>query len=465
MSERGYQIMGLVSASIFLGLLAIQYPLQTTFPIGGDAPRFVAHAQRLFDDPLQEITKTWYPGTIAWLAAWRLALVDWPDRFVWAMTASNIASGVAAGWLMTRLAGPASGAAAMAIWAVMGSMDRHIEDGTLAQLASLPIMIVSLERLMSRAYATAGLGLIVTALFHPFSALVALAAIGLAISCLLWSLPRMAIVERQILRSWIIVIALIGGLGIILLTLKGFSTEYLPREATHVSLENWLMSHMGPFVVLATAGLPILWRMRSLERSSKALLTGLLVVATFLTFNDMFGLGIFVQRWQTYLLLAFTIFAALALLPISRGALPVGWMRMVFVTLLFLAGGAAAWQANARVYAAYESPSRYLRPHPDELAAIAWLQNNLPAKQHILTSNANRHSEWIPLLTSHSLTELSGADPLWKKSGQDLIEALQAAGYTQIVFFTHREGVPDNWRFLPIVFVNGGAKILTVASL
>src|SRR5688572_729407 len=118
---------GLIGTLGLLFAIAAQYPLETTFPIGGDATRYIlkllevqttANENGFFAAGRELLTNTAYPGTQIILATSALLPISWPERFTWWMSLGHVASGLAIGYFAWRLAGWKAAAAGMAIWAL-----------------------------------------------------------------------------------------------------------------------------------------------------------------------------------------------------------------------------------------------------------------------------------------------------------------------------------------------------------
>ena len=80
----------LVGVLVLLGM-AVQYPLQTSFPMGNDPTRFILRGQEVREltvtapeRAIRAIAKnSAYPATIALFALSDLLPVAWPELFTW----------------------------------------------------------------------------------------------------------------------------------------------------------------------------------------------------------------------------------------------------------------------------------------------------------------------------------------------------------------------------------------------
>jgi len=159
----------------------------------------------------------------------------------------------------------------------------------------------------------------------------------------------------------------------------------------------------------------------------------------------MLGISLFTFRFEPYLLLVLVALGSTSLATLTRQVFANWSLQSIFVATVLLASGVGLWQEAAVVYNYYESPSRYGRVHRDELAAIAWLDTNLPSG-HIVSTSINRHSEWIPVLSDHTWESITEGHDLFHEVGaaQDRIaDKLKADA---VIFFGRREPVSANFK-------------------
>jgi len=129
-------------------------------------------------------------------------------------------------------------------------------------------------------------------------------------------------------------------------------------------------------------------------------------------------------------------------------------LSVLFFGLLAL----PAWQQAKMTYEYYEIPDNYARLHPLELAAIEWMRDNLSADSKVLTSNINRHTEWIEALTPLRWTPLSENSPLL--AHQPPPNAHPSNRLTYVMFLLNREDVPASaWQEMIPVYQNKGAVV------
>ena len=429
-----YKRVALTAGALFLVGMAVRYPLQTTFPIGGDAVRHVARASQILTEPTAILTNSNYPASIALLASAAALPLSWPERFIWLTVVGHVATGLALGWLLYRHFSWQAAAVGMAGWGlVITTITRHVEDATLAQLLSLPIVVLCLERFMAgRFWVCLGL-LLLAGLLHPFSFVYLGLALGLAY------LPQLATQSRWQAGVWWVVVAS-------LVVLRGAKLWNLPPEDTF-DMWHLFSTHGGVLAIIGVFGVVALWQQGQRGRTTSALLWAGLA-ALILSLTTAGGLAPIPHRYGSYLVIVIVLFFALGLPWLLRWFTAPA-LQASATGLVFLILGSASWQADAFVYNFYESNTNYARVHRDELAAMAWLKNNSPTASHVVSTTRNRHSEWIPTLAERQWTGVAGTS-----------EMVALSSATHLAFFTRREGVPDELKHLPVLYENDGAIVL-----
>ena len=460
-----------MTAALVLAIAsAVQYPLQTTFPIGGDAVRYIARANTVADhlplDPLgavQTLSKnSYYPGTIALVAATRLIPSQWPTRFIWLMVLAHIATGLSLAWLLYKIGGWPAAAVGLAIWGLATTtVDRHFEDGTLAQLMSLPLLLACFTAFLTRHLLLVVILGLLTLFLHPLSGLIALLTLTLTLLILYFSRRHFNTSDQHFISrlGLLLLLALILSVS----SFGGLLLSGLPGDTDHISLSRLLGSHLGPFLILAPVGaLLLIRRHRRLPFASQLLLT-FATLAVLLTYNDLLGVALLTFRFQTYFILSIAIGAGLAVPHLIKQVPASSLTRGLLIILIFTATAIQAWQANAYVYNFYESPSRYARLSDHEQAAIAWLDQHAQGSL-VASRSITRNSEWIPILAQVRWEGLDEHDPLFTTTTLDLSRLIANQGYEYAVFFTNREKVSQNFRDnlgdYPVVFTNDGTVII-----
>lgn len=471
-----YKYLWIVAALVFTTGLAIQYPLQTTFPIGGDAIRYISRVEEVISAWHRSaligittfLTNSWYPGAIALLAVSKLLPLSWPDRFVWWMTLGHLVTSYTIGFVLYKLSNWRAAAAGIAIWGLaMMSVTRHVEDGTLAQLWSLPAVVLFLYALSRGSLPGILGGLATVFIIHPISGIICLIT---HITTLIATYPIRHL--RKNSKASLLAIALLPpAVAFALNILFPHYTVFLQTtaESQKFLITNALTTAFGPFILLAAAGFVLLTQNFYSSPFVSITLLNFAVLSWLLTFNYLLGAPIFAHRLQTYFALSTTILAAQAFPLIVGSAFTNKMLRGLFVTFFFLSLGSFAWHENAQIFNAYESPSRYLRPHPEELSAIQWMGTNLPAKSIILSTRTTRHPEWIPILSHHEWKGLQGDDPLWHLESAALKQYLKNVPYTHLVFFKLSEKpaevFPNGIEHFPVIYETKEVLILQLRQL
>lgn len=430
----------LATSAALLLLLALQYPIQTSFPIGGDAIRYISRAQA--KDVKTLVSNSNYPGTTILVAvSHKLLPLSWPELFTWWIVAAHILTGLALTTLVFRLGGWPASAAALAFWALATtSVNYHFEDGTLAQLLSLPFLLGALERLHQRAYLACAALIVIGFFIHPLSSLLVLAALATALA------PKLFSSKKSLLT---VVVLIVAGVVAALQTHAPLIDDVMPEDRGF-ELLNLLHSHFGPALVIAPLGLILLAKRSRHDPLTSATLLTLSYLSLLLTYNDKLGIALFTHRFQTYLIVVITLLAALAFPYILRLALKVAWARTAVAILFFVVLTASAWRTNAAIYHYYESPSRYGRVHDDELAAMTWLKDNVAPSSVIVSSKVNRHSEWIPILSEKTWLGLQETN---------FVQGQLPENATHAVVFKKREPIPAWLQNHPLVYSNLSAFV------
>lgn len=457
----------IAGASIFALVMILQYPLSASFPLGGDATRYIL---KLFEvknfaaagDWLAAgkalLTNTWYPGAQVILSISSLLPLSWPTRLIWLVVLAHLFIAGSLGLLLYRLAGWRAAAVAMAIWSLATvTITTDLENGTIAQLWSMGFVILALHQI-TRSSWWGFIAMSVAAGFaHPFGGLVIAAT-------LITALPGLGVTRHT--RTPLIIGSLLAllaaaGLARYYPVLAGFAASAEPFP-----LNDLLQSPFGPFILLAPFGLVLLAQNRQRSPIPVLVVCQFIILSLLLTLNDRLGLNILTFRFQSFGALAVTILAALAVPTILRTAFPSSRWAAAVAVLFLSAAGLNTWHENSRIFRFYESPSRHARLHPDEQAAIAWLNTNLPATATIISTRTNRRTEWIPILTRHQWVGLTEADELWHKPVTELPDYLKSAPYTHAIFLRYREKdsevFPGGVALFPVVFANKGAVILNL---
>jgi len=419
---------------------AIHYPLATTFPIGGDAASFIRDAKQ-FPHQLSR-----YPASQATFAAFAALPLSWPDRYTWFAAFAFIAAGLSLGRLASRIGHWPAAAVAIVTWSTtLVSIQPHIEAGTLAQLTSLIPLFLFLERLFARAYKTATLFLLLTLLAHPLTGIISLL---IAYSVMIAN----AFKHKSFTIHFALPVILLTLLAVgILMDQQTFFTN-VAAEKSPVPTNDSLRSHFAPAWILAPIGfILLLKKFKDHPLAIHSLITFALLSILFF-YNQHLGLGVLTSRFSTYFLSLLTLLFALALPVLVRSSLQPKALQTAVPVLLLTCMYIPSLDSARYVFNYYESPSRYARLHPEELAAIDWMKNNLPSSSFIVSSEINRHTEWIPILTSLR----------WHGLPDDLtLSKLDSQKYTHAIYLKKREPLPPEVRDrFSIIYDTKAAAIL-----
>ncbi len=441
-SSRKDRVLNTVLLTIAVACLiatAIQYPLSTTFPMGGDAAAIILRVQHLFTEPLRtfsNIRHSWYPVSYILFSVNALnPFVYWPIAFSWWMALGQILTGTALGFLAYRIAGIRAAAITMAIWAMTPiTMTSFFEDGTMAQLWSLPWVLLFFERMLAKSLRGMIICCILLFFSHPITALVFIAGIFLAAPHLLLTANTHSEIEKKIRRIivWCSIACVIAGAfyfntkeEIFHLTFTPESSKYSP-ELFHGFFLPWLLaSILGYFHIAQT---------HRKERLFLTIAVSFVTVAFLLAINDQLGIGFWTNRLNAYLLLCVSLGAGVGFsyaLDQFRSKI----LSTLLALCLLVGMNESVWHDNENIYKRYESPSTYSRIHPDELSAIAWMKENIPSSSTVITSPLTRHYEWIPVLSGLHWESLEEGDLLSLEKHETLNEPY-------LVFFTKKEAVP-----------------------
>jgi hypothetical protein len=142
-------LLGLVALSCLIAP-AIQYPLSTTFPVGGDAAPHIATVQHILTKPIYSISRiahSWYPATyILFSLNAFIPFISWTQLYPWWMALGQILTGLAIGLLIFRISGLRAAIIGIALWGMTPiALTSFFEDATMAQLWSLPWLVLFFE--------------------------------------------------------------------------------------------------------------------------------------------------------------------------------------------------------------------------------------------------------------------------------------------------------------------------------
>jgi hypothetical protein len=456
----------IIAAVVMLTIFAVQYPLSTTFPMGGDAPYYLTTVKNIVSSPFSatsfsSLSHSWYPLAFFLLLPFTLLPITWPIAFVWWAAVGQIAAGLALGWMLYRLFNWQTAAAGLAIWAITPiSATLHFEDGTIAQLWSYAFLFLFFERFHSRKPFQTFLLLLLTSLTHPITGLVLF--VGLALSLPFLRLFQITVrpQNRHFFALFMIAVALALIAGATLLVYRNnifLSINANPRD---IGIFEYIQDQFLPIILIAPLGIPILLKKLQSHPQTRNLIVVSLIAFSILGLNHIFGVHVWERRFAPYFVITIVVLSSVAWPFILKNIFTWRGNRFIFSLLFFSTIAVIVWPKNAFVYNYYESTSQYARISPDEISAIEWMQTNLPPASTIRATNATRHSEWIPVLSEHEYRQVNENDPI----GQ--LDSPFYSGNYYMAFFTNEESVPneikDNPSAFPVVFQNQAVTLITI---
>ena len=466
--QRPTAVLLVVSAFVVLLILTLQYPFSTSFPIGGDAAFYVRVARTLLgpaevSEKITLLIRAPYPAAYVAAAASAVLPLEWPERFTWLVTVTYIGVGGCLGLLLYRLHGAPAAASAMIIWALASiGITEHIEAATFAQLLSLAFLILFFERVAADSI----VGIVVTfcaaLLSHPLTGLV------LLLTTLLVIIPGAGVVRSlpsaRRTTYWILFALAMVSVGALVFKLgsnPNVLTNRFMADDNSFSLPDVMRTFFGPFLALTPLGFLYFARQPRENLLLKMLLISFFNVAVLLTFNHYLGVGLWTHRFQSFLVVSVTILSAIALPQLLRTVLPTTLLRGSFAIVFFGSLLLGTWHTNNHVFRYYEAPGNYARLHPGEEEGIRWMRQNLSSQSVVVTSNANRHPEWIPALTGMewlSLPHLNEEIKINEKLG----EARVFGRPVYLAFFLNAEEVPSVFPAAPVIFQNDDFRLIRI---
>ncbi|MDP3685503.1 MAG: hypothetical protein Q8R32_01595 [bacterium] len=442
-------------------VLSVQYPLSTRFPLGGDPPTFLYGARAVVEPwflPEGEsfsLLSSRHPLAVLFLAATKVLPVSWPERFIWAMAIAHIVGILVFLWVATRLVGRSEGLVGAAFWAAsVGGVNAAFNDGTLAQLVSLPLFLLTIDAVRRRALGWSFVLALLVFFTHLFSFLVLVCLLGTLIITIrgpTWPSEDVRFVRRLVLP-----------LAGIALTLVLLHRQLLARavagvlgDSTPSTLPELLGTNYGLVFLLALVGVPVLVaRLRS-DPLVRALVLALVVWATVLTFNHRLGIGIAPERFQVYFGLVAALAAGVALPALVRVAFVKPVVRGLAGVLLLAVPITGAFGHNARIFATYEGPRQQAHVPPEERLGYAWIAEHLPREAVIVTSS-HRRTVWLSVLGERRRYRASPERPDAETFRRGDLAAIRAArstsSATHILFYRLHEDVLPAYRDHPDEF-------------
>lgn len=445
---------------------AIQYPLSTTFPIGGDAAAHITTVEHMSSRPfstIYRITQSWYPATYLLFSMNAfIPFVSWVALYPWWMALGQILTGLAIGFLLFRLSGIRAAAIGIALWGMTPiALTSFFEDATMAQLWSLPYLALFFERMAARSTKGMVFYFFLSLLAHPITGLILLATIIITAPQLWIGNPHDTAGERLLRKiySYSALVATLFAICILASRHSVFSLAFRPESSQY--LPELFHGFFLPWTVASIYG----WYLMIYAHKERLVLitsfASFFFISILVAANNQLRIGFWTNRLNVYVTICIIIGASVGF-DRMLDALRRTWIQVLFASALLIALTGSVFHDNQNIYRRYESPSTYTRIHPDELAAIGWIKEHTPPSAHVLTSLATRHYEWIPVL--------SGL--WWDNALPGQLEAIEKniyAPYTLLVYFTKTEKVPEHIRarteHYHLEYENKGAAIFHITPL
>jgi|GEM_PF-2736111 hypothetical protein len=464
-------IFSVIFCALILITLCLQYPFSTTFPIGGDAPYYIQRSQvalTVINDPIaaiRAVRKSWYPLSLVIFSSSAVIPIDWPMRFTWYMTVSHILTGVILSRLLYRISGWRAAALVMVIWAITTTgITTHVEDGTLAQLISFIFLALFLERISAGASWGAAAALVATTLAHPVTGLFLLSCMAIATPILLSTWPRQSPSEKK-------QIAIVCSISLLVLVSVVFIGKSVFTAAVNINgvmnnpFINILVSRFAPFVALSPLGLLIL--LKSTKPTTLKFIIGTMFsLAAIMAGNDLLGISVWLDRLAPLFIFIVAMLAAIGLSHIIKSVFLSTTSRATFLLVFIALVSVSAWRSNMNVFEFYENLDNNSRVHPEEIAAMYWIRDNISPDSFIITAINSRHAEWLPALTYKQWLPLSENDSFMSNPTGDNNESPTYHKLKYVAFFKFHQNVPsvftENPLDYPLIFSNDALDIFNI---
>ena len=447
---------------------AIQYPLSTTFPAGGDAATHIKIVQHFTSKPLatlQDISRSWYPVSYALFSVMSLVpRLSWPMAFSWWMALGQITSGISLGIFLYRLHGIRAAAIGIGLWAVSPiKLTSFFEDGTMAQLWSLPWILLFFERLTKGSFPGMIFFSLLAFFSHPITGLMLLGTLVITIPHL-W-IGKFAVSKKDIKMRKHLTISTLGllifSIGILATKWDIFLIPFTRESAKYIS--ELFKGSAFPWTVASMFGAYTIFKKQKKYPILIIILGSFYFLSFLLAINDQIGIGFWTNRLSPYIVLCIFIGASIGFAEIAKNlGAPIA--ITIIASFLLVGISSSTFHDNQTIYKRLESPGTYSRIHPSELAAIEWIKENAPPHSYIFTSNKTRHYEWIPILSERD----------WQAVSQEQIANQKIPHnsnnkYYMLVIFTHKEEIPQNILQNPeryrLRYENPGAAIFDVKTI
>ena len=330
------------------------------------------------------------------------------------------------------------------------ALTSFFEDGTMAQLWSLPWVVLFFERLAARSIKGMALTFFLATFSHPITGLIILITIILT-SPLLWIGREYLDTKEKMLRntySYGAGIAIIGALVIFASRYSIFSLGFQPESSKYIP--ELFHGFFLPWTIASIYGWYILLNTHKKNVVLIYSLASFFFVSLLVGSNNQLGIGFWTSRLNVYATICIIVGGSIGFTHLL-GSLRPKWLIAPFAATLLISLTGSIVYDNQNIYKRNESETVTTRINKHELQAIVWLKENAPLSARVISSAETRHYEWVPVLSGLS----------WNSETPN--------PYTLRIFFTRREKVPEYILQQPeryrLEYENKGAAIFHMISL
>jgi len=451
--------LGLLPIGILILLVfSFQYPFSVSVPIGGDAPSHIMLASSF-----SHFQSSPYPLSSFILSLSRLLPITWPYRFMIFMALGYATSGILLTILLRKIANNLTAAIGVIFWSVSTwDILPFFRDGTIAQLWSIPFLLLLFYAALSNKKALFMIMLVCTYLAHP--ATFAIVALTLTLITPYYFL-------RKIHSYRYLPIAAVFVVACAIITIFFFFPRHLPYASTkefvqYISIKDFLETRVGILFIIAPLGLVTFYASEKYRSFGKVFLVVFAVLSFFATFNSLIGIGAWERRFSPYFVLSLIIFGSLGLNSILKTTFQTNLLRNTVVVFLMLILSSHAWLSAQGYYNIFIGERSSL--HKTELTSYEWINANLPKEAVIIqTLNRGRGVEWLPIFAKHENFVLDYQTTKFRllNSCQEVLEDIPKLKVHKyyFLFYTWIEKAPksysNNPSMFPLVYKNAEVEI------
>jgi len=439
-------------------LLSFQYPFSVSVPIGGDAPYHIVIAKKLFG-----FAGTPYPLSSFLFGFSRILPTSWLFRFTFFMAFGYAISGFLLAILLHKISGRLPAILGIIFWSISTwDILPFYRDGTMAQLWSIPFLILLFYAILNNQRILFGITLICIYFAHP--ATFAPIALILVLLIPFYLLRKINVGKYPTIFAILIISALT------IFVFNKFPTHFpyaSTLEFTHyLSLKDFLETRIGIMIVCAPLGFIVFSSSSIGTRFGKIFLMTFSVMVFFSTFNSMLGIGAWERRFVPYFVVILIFFGSLGLTHLLRNTVPHKSIQYVIILFLVATLGSHAWFSSQGYYRIFNGDRSSL--HESEKTAYEWIDQNLPKNSVIVQKIARgRGIEWLPVFANRETLipeyQLNGVNVFssCNTTLQDIAKINSENSY--VLFHTWTEKVPgyyqNNSELFPLTYENNEVKI------